>query len=73
METKASWRELTEKEAENLEETRQRYHVSKSVLLDPPGERFSFPQKDGSPCQIRQMALVGLHVVHKISGHDPFI
>ena len=73
MELKASWRELTEKEVDNLEETRRRYHVSEAVLLDPPGERFNFPQKDGSPCQIKQMALVGLHVVHKIPGHDPFI
>lgn len=50
MELKASWRELTEKEIDNLEETRQRYQVSEAVLLDSPEGRFNFPQKDGSPC-----------------------
>ncbi len=73
IELKASWRELTPDELQRLDETRKRYHVAEALLVDPPGERFDFPERDRRPCRLQQVALVGLHVVHKIEGHDPFV
>ncbi|HXU46518.1 MAG TPA: cytochrome P460 family protein, partial [Thermoanaerobaculia bacterium] len=75
IELKASWRELTAREAADPA-TAKRYYVTEALLYNDPGapdEWKKIGRFETGPCKLAKVALVGLHIVYKIASNPLFV
>ena len=74
MELKASWRQLTAEE-QNDPSIAQRYYIAEALLYNAPDtpDHWKIGRFDDGPCEMAEVALVGLHIVYKIESNPLFV